>query len=1040
MRNQNGGPQTNPKKKDEKKKKRRRWWCFKGREEDTLEGDLKTDEKDMRTSLLGDASSDEQQEEYEVDETKEQPTEKPRDSDYYSSDESTDYSYSYQYDKSPQETQTEPPPRSFKDVEKQEMPDYASMESFREDFAERLSGECVCVDDEEPETFYRASILPAKKSVGTILSGTTFDESRKQRHIDFIGVSSSSSSDARRKPLKRIRREEEIPLIRADPSLCLCSDSDDSDLVEKEVPAILLPRSTTSTTTDKIRSLDSTSSDDDTDEAAHPDLDPEVKDDLRYVHMLVPQLDLSELTESRPSSKKSYAEDLFSHVSYEEVSESPPTSSSSQQLYSSTNISSIKKNLLNIPDKQEEQMKKDLVDKGTNTEEKEKNTAQRKTDTDELPLYSTGKEVVELKSYNYSGDKWDALSTSLSSSALVGQDTSDSPPNLTSSEEEDGEKRVRGGYIPLNELSNSPRRRTAKRLITKDLLSKYFVSIEDLTPTRDCGPMTTAKTLRSNSESYRKGEVNVESEKIQREDSRNSKDQKSQTFPSPILKHKSSSGKNLVTIKEPTVDSNISLPGAIQPESSDTATMNPPESQYNHKKMETDRQPVRDKTVSVPCKILLTSDKTQQTSDDDVRRQPSDTNAYSGGYSNRATVGSYTTSDSTRARTPNLCNKRTSTFIEATENIQASSSSNIYECQCPEPRIADTERCGRCGRRPASSPRYGEYANLKEKCYRNMSPTPEVCTKYPDRQYRCVKGTSSEHTVRSKARSKICKNYPTDDSFSICESQCKGTKVPQEAYSSERSSRSRPLDTDCSGRRTRSPGNAMSTSEEYECCMRSRKPRPVSNPPYRCPPPEFESDSSEFSDVPDEDDYYEDHTKRFDLPYQNSDDYLELVQELEETLQSRNRNRVRRAMQEFEHRSRCNKPLDQPILNYDETSESEEPIIEKLTQLTSERRRCCGGKCAPAGGVRLAASGRAATARGGRGRSLGLGGYSGRSRPPDPCIKTRWQLDKNSGEWYKVTEVPQRCLGGRRSRTPSPRRDYCPHNCKCCGSKRHNYR
>ncbi|ENN78198.1 hypothetical protein YQE_05350, partial [Dendroctonus ponderosae] len=75
-----------------------------------------------------------------------------------------------------------------------------------------------------------------------------------------------------------------------------------------------------------------------------------------------------------------------------------------------------------------------------------------------------------------------------------------------------------------------------------------------------------------------------------------------------------------------------------------------------------------------------------------------------------------------------------------------------------------------------------------------------------------------------------------------------------------------------------------------------------------------------------------------DLPYQNNEEYLELVQELQDTLHSRNRNRVKRAMQEFEDRSKQNKPLDKPIINYDETSESEEPIIRKIDQMRIGRK------------------------------------------------------------------------------------------------------
>lgn len=97
----------------------------------------------------------------------ESSTEKRKaDSDYYSSD--TDYSYSYQYDKDqaavlPKEEQAP----YFKDVEKQEVPDYASMDSFREDHTEVKEGA------EEAET------RPAE----TQISGTTFDQTRPERYV-----------------------------------------------------------------------------------------------------------------------------------------------------------------------------------------------------------------------------------------------------------------------------------------------------------------------------------------------------------------------------------------------------------------------------------------------------------------------------------------------------------------------------------------------------------------------------------------------------------------------------------------------------------------------------------------------------------------------------------------------------------------------------------------------------------------------------------------------------------------------------------------
>lgn len=165
------------------------------------------------------------------------------------------------------------------------------------------------------------------------------------------------------------------------------------------------------------------------------------------------------------------------------------------------------------------------------------------------------------------------------------------------------------------------------------------------------------------------------------------------------------------------------------------------------------------------------------------------------------------------------------------------------------------------------------------------------------------------------------------------------------------------------------------------------------------------------------------------LAYQNNEDYLDLVQELEETLQNRSRNRVHRTMREFEHRSRYNKPLEKPIINYDETSESEEPIIQKICYLTDKKRKKTSYlPCKkPPNDEVYYRPGRQSKSPRPRSKSPP---YLRRTAKRD---NTHWQLDQKTGEWYKVKGKAR----PRKSRTPSPLK--CSQRCDCsCGN--HNYR
>ncbi|XP_072379441.1 uncharacterized protein [Diabrotica undecimpunctata] len=133
-----------------------------------------------------------------------------------------------------------------------------------------------------------------------------------------------------------------------------------------------------------------------------------------------------------------------------------------------------------------------------------------------------------------------------------------------------------------------------------------------------------------------------------------------------------------------------------------------------------------------------------------------------------------------------------------------------------------------------------------------------------------------------------------------------------------------------------------------------------------------------------------------DLPYQNSDQYIKLVQELEERLQSRNKSRVQRTLQEFERRSRLNKPLEKPVINYEETSESEEPLIKAISELAKKRNEdhknfpCKGKACctcilpAEKNEIEIKSN------------------YS--NNKPRIKTKSHWKQDRTNGAWYRTSK------------------------------------
>lgn len=155
----------------------------------------------------------------------------------------------------------------------------------------------------------------------------------------------------------------------------------------------------------------------------------------------------------------------------------------------------------------------------------------------------------------------------------------------------------------------------------------------------------------------------------------------------------------------------------------------------------------------------------------------------------------------------------------------------------------------------------------------------------------------------------------------------------------------------------------------YCChCRKSRKP-------YRSPS-EILSDS---------DDSYT--TDFLDLPYQNNEEYLKLLKELEKKLIARNKERVRRTMMEFEKRSRQNQNLEKPVCHYDSP---------KMSRKKHKNSICC--KC-----------GRSKRINSDIMQNEKKWEEMERDTSPVPnrfdhCSKkSQWRIDPRTGEWVKIS-------------------------------------
>uniref|UniRef100_A0A6P7GG43 Uncharacterized protein LOC114338663 n=1 Tax=Diabrotica virgifera virgifera TaxID=50390 RepID=A0A6P7GG43_DIAVI len=175
---------------------------------------------------------------------------KTSDSGHSSTTSSTElYSYSYQYQKSEQKLNSwEIPSR---DVEKQDLPDYASMDTFREESDEEFVAsenldESISEGEIEDEykfsrTKYSSTLTNVEElpldtdaiqksytemdstekervDVGTSISGDTISRAKQNKRIEFIGVQERDS------PKRKIKRKKKRKL---DSSKCFCSTSEE---------------------------------------------------------------------------------------------------------------------------------------------------------------------------------------------------------------------------------------------------------------------------------------------------------------------------------------------------------------------------------------------------------------------------------------------------------------------------------------------------------------------------------------------------------------------------------------------------------------------------------------------------------------------------------------------------------------------------------------------------------------------------------------------------------------------------------------------
>lgn len=250
------------------------------------------------------------------------PKKPATDSDYYSSGNSTEYSYTYQN----QKDITAPSPRhppSFRDVEKQHLPDHASMDSFRKGTTDDEGSE---LSSPEEHAYFPSSssyLTPLDKDAVPLLVEDALRHKPRDSRLVKIVVS-------RKVPKQKVRRRIRVP----------SRDSSPVTADGRRVPrSYEIPRSPTAQEDKATETMQKTMFDD------CSSVDSEIKHKHKNV---VPKLDLSSIhSENSPQYIYNKPENRFKNVRYEIVKETPSSLSGSSTVRS--RINSDGREILEMP-------------------------------------------------------------------------------------------------------------------------------------------------------------------------------------------------------------------------------------------------------------------------------------------------------------------------------------------------------------------------------------------------------------------------------------------------------------------------------------------------------------------------------------------------------------------------------------------------------------------------------------------------------------------------------------------------------------------
>lgn len=255
------------------------------------------------------------------------PKKEATDSDYYSSGNSTEYSYSYQHKKDITAASPKNSP-SFIDVEKQHLPDQATMDSFRKGSSEDEKSELSSPEDRE----FSPSLHSSSSSILTqlhedkaplLLEQDALNRKPKQSRLVKIVVS-------RNVPKRPVRTRIRLSTRNSSP---ITEDG-------RRVPRTYeIPRSPVSHRDKAMDTMQKTMFD------SCSSIDSEIKQ--KHTNF-VPKLDLSSIEiEHSPQYIYNKPENRFKNVRYEIVKETPSSSSRSSTVRSQ--INSDGRELLEVP-------------------------------------------------------------------------------------------------------------------------------------------------------------------------------------------------------------------------------------------------------------------------------------------------------------------------------------------------------------------------------------------------------------------------------------------------------------------------------------------------------------------------------------------------------------------------------------------------------------------------------------------------------------------------------------------------------------------